>query len=282
VKMESAIHTIPLTLPRHAVSPRQVARAGDVWRLFQEAAVIASEQAGWPAQRFVDEEVGFIVSRMSVSHDHEITYGEPLAAKTWVRDFRRGTLCTREIHLMQGGRRVSRATQQWVHVAAGARGPGGELLTAMRPARASPELLNAFMPVEAKEPSVILPLVSEPLDAAPHYFQMNVWHTWMDPLAHVNHPSYLDWCDEATSRQLTTTGHNPQMMLPVAEQIRYKRGLSAGTNVSVETRILGTTATGDVVLGHRVETDAGQCAIEATTVRRMTGDKQPDWAGVFA
>lgn len=280
--MEPVIHTIPLTLPRHAVSPRQVARGGDVWRLFQEAAVIASERSAWPAQRFVDAGVGFIVSRMTVTHQHEIEFGIPLEANTWIRDFRRGVLSKREVRLNQGGRLVAKATQQWVHVAAGERGPGGELLTAMTPSRASNDLISAFAPVETDEPSVLLPQVSSPVEAAPHHFQMDVWHTWMDPLAHVNHPAYLDWCDEATCRQLTSAGLNPQMMAPVAEELRYKRGLSAGTRVHIETRIAGQTAEGHVVLRHRVDTEDGLCAVEATTVRKMIGAKQPDWGAVFA
>jgi acyl-CoA thioesterase FadM len=280
--MEPVFHTIPLTLPRHAVSPRQVARGGDVWRLFQEAAVIASERLGWPAQRFVDEGVGFIVSRMTVAHEHEIEFGIPLEAKTWIRDFRRGVLSKREVRLHQGGQPVARATQQWVHVAAGARGPGGELLTTMTPARASDDLIAAFAPLETDESSVQLPEVLFPVESAPHHFQIEVWHTWMDPLAHVNHPAYLDWCDEATCRQLTSAGLNPQMMVPVAEELRYKRGLSAGTRVNIETRIVGQTERGHVVLRHRVDTEDGLCAVEATTVRKMIGPKQPDWSAVFA
>ncbi len=280
--MEPVIHTIPLTLPRHAVSPRQVARGGDVWRLFQEAAVIASERVGWPAQRFVDEGVGFIVSRMTAVHEAEIQFGLPLEAKTWIRDFRRGVLSNREVRVQQGGRVVASATQQWVHVAAGKRGPGGELLTTITPARASDELLAAFVPVETEEGSVQLPKVHFPVEAAPHQFPMEVWHTWMDPLAHVNHPAYLDWCDEATCRLLTTAGINPQMMVPVAEELRYKRGLTAGTRVNIETRIVGETEQGHVVLRHRVDTEDGLCAVEATTVRKMSGDKQPNWSAIFA
>ena len=35
-------------IPRHGAGPREVARSGEIWRLFQEVAMRATTAAGWP------------------------------------------------------------------------------------------------------------------------------------------------------------------------------------------------------------------------------------------
>ena len=273
--MSHAIPPISIRLPRHCVSPRQVARAGDVWRLCQEAAVRASADVGWSGQRFIDEGVGFIVSRMTVLHQRELSYGEPVEARTWIRDWRRGTLTRREVRLSVEHESIAKATQQWVHVKLDPEGGG------ITPARASEELLDSFPAMEMDDPMVQMPSVEEAVFAAPSFFRLDVWHTWMDPFAHVNHPVYVDWADEALARKVVAAGLDPQAIVPVAEQVRYKRGLVGGNSVVVETQIQGLTVEGDVVLRHRVETTEGQAAADVVTVRRMLGS-QPDWLAVFA
>ena len=44
--------SFPVTLQRNSFGPRLTARAGDVWRAFQEIAVVASTAAGWPPSRY--------------------------------------------------------------------------------------------------------------------------------------------------------------------------------------------------------------------------------------
>lgn len=274
--MEPAIHRFPLQLPRHGVSPRQVARAGDVWRLFQESAVMAAAKVGWTGDRFIAERVGFIVSRMTVRHHRELAYGEPVEGRTWLRDWRRDTISRREVRLHVDGQPLAEATQQWVHVAL------SDDLDSITPTRGSPELMKAFPPVSVDEPMVKLPLVEQTVQATPHIWAFEVWHTWMDPFAHVNHPVYVDWCDESTSRCLIAAGLDPQNMVPVAEQVRFKRGLVGGNRVNVSTQIVGLAGDGSVVLRHRIETVDGEVAADATTVRRMRLERQPDWLAVFA
>ena len=93
---------------------------------------------------------------------------------------------------------------------------------------------------------------------------------------------YVDWCDESTSRCLIAAGLDPQQLVPVADQIRFKRGLVGGNRVSVSTQIMGLTSDYSVVLRHRIETESGEVAADATTVRRMRTPAQPDWSAVFA
>ena len=141
--------------------------------------------------------------------------------------------------------------------------------------------MEAFPAVSIDEPMVKLPAVASAVQSSAHVWPFEVWHTWMDPFAHVNHPMYVDWCDESTSRCLLASGLDPQAMVPVADQVRFKRGLVGGTRGHVATELVGTTASGDAVLRHRIETVAGEVAADSVTIRRMRTERQPDWLAVF-
>jgi acyl-CoA thioesterase FadM len=281
---EGQVRSFGLHVPRHAVSPRQVARAGEIWRLCQEAAVQASSEGGWPPERYIEESVSFIVSRMTVSHDREVGSGEPLVARTWVHDFRRGILSKRQVTLSdRSDASVARATQQWVHVA----GDGAGNIT---PARASPALLRDFAPVQVEGAEIVRLPSYERRDPSPaQAFEVQVWHTWMDPLAHANHPAYVDWCDEGTSRILVAAGVDPQCLAPVCEEVTWKTGAVAGDRVVVETSLVGILEDPRVgtaaVLSHRmVDPTAEVRFANATTVRGLIGlaADESTWQGWFA
>jgi len=250
---------IPLSLPRHAASPRGVGRAGEIWRLFQEAAVQDSIRVGWSPDRYVEQGSAFMVYGMVVRHHRELSYGEPTHADTWVHDFRRGILSRREVRLVGPAGPIADGTQRWVHV-----GPD------LRPARAPDALVRAFELNPRPEPEVELPGWA-PLAGEERSFRFEVWHGWMDPLAHVNHPAYLDFCDESTSRALAGAGLDPVGMVPVAEAVDWKRGAVALDRLEIHTRAAGRTARGDAVLAHRITGEDGSLYATATTVRRMLG-----------
>ena len=126
-------------LPRHAFSVRDAARAGDIWRCFQEAAVEGSTRCGWPPSRYREEGSAFVVREMTVVHHREPSYGQPLDVMTWVANFRRGILTTREIRLSFEGQPVAAASQEWVHVTEG-----------LKPVRASAECQAAFAPEDVE------------------------------------------------------------------------------------------------------------------------------------
>ncbi|MFW5920615.1 MAG: thioesterase family protein [Polyangiales bacterium] len=259
--MTRAVWDIPLALPRHAVSPRDTARAGDVWRVFQEAAVEASTRAGWSPERYREAGTAFVVRGMTVRHHRETTYGRTLRARTWVWNFKRDMLSTREVRLEDERGPVASATQEWVHVDA-----------SLRLVRASEELKAAFPPYEEGGESVQLP-EHEPREGALRTMRLRAWYTWMDPLAHANHPAYVDWCDEQTSRVMAQAGLDPFALQPVADRAGFRAGVTAPEQVTVETRRRGVTAEGDVVLGHRIVREDGALAAQLTTVRRLaTGD----------
>lgn len=253
----------PVHLPRHAFSARDVARAGDVWRAFQEVAVEASTAAGWPPSRYRDENVAFIVRSMTVRHAREAVYGERLVGTTWVSRMRREMFSTREVRIRGARGPIAAARQEWVHVAANG--------TSLEPARGSTALLEAFPPIAGPEGDAApeLPPIAERRDPrAPHVFELEAFFTWMDPLDHANHPAYVDWADEAISRALAAAGIAPLLLVPVAEEATFRSGVTAAERVRVETMLRGLTAEGDVVADHRVLASERLCAT-VTTVRRL-------------
>jgi len=248
---------VPAHLPRHAFSVRDAPRAGDVWRCFQEVAVEASTRAGWPPTRYREEGSAFVMRSMTTRHGLEPRYGETLSAKTWVRRFRREMFSTREVRMSSPRGEVAAATQEWVHVS-----------VALAPTRAPASLTRAF-PLRAEGEAVELPAREEAAGEV-WSFELEAWHGWMDPLHHVNHPAYLDWCDEATMRAMATAGLDPVTLRPIAERLTFLRGVGAGEQVRVVSRRLG--AVGDAVaIEHRIVRGDEVC-VKAVTVRALTGD----------
>jgi acyl-CoA thioesterase FadM len=249
--------SFPIHLPRHAFSVRDVARAGDVWRCFQEAAVEGSTRCGWPPTRYREVGSAFVVRAMTVVHHAEPHYGEPLEATTWVANFRRGVLTTREIRLSTPRGLMAAASQEWVHVTAG-----------LRPVRASPDCLKAFSPEDVEATQGLPEWV--PCDPSPVFsFAFDLWHSWMDPLGHANHPMYLDWCDESLCRRMVQAGLKPEALQPVAETVSWKLGVEAPERILVNSQFVGLTPTQDAVFQHQILNGAGRVAATATTVRRL-------------
>jgi acyl-CoA thioesterase FadM len=243
-------------LPRNAFTAREVPRAGDIWRLCQDVATLASIRSGWPPSRFREERVAFIVYRMTMVHDTPTRYGTVLDTKTWVSRLRRRTLCTREVRVRSAGQRVAAATQEWVHVD----------FDTLKPKQGSQDAAAAF-PETDVEPSIDLPEF-EDAPGASNELRFDMWQTWADPLAHANHPAYVDWCDEATSRYMHAAGVDPVMLRPIAERVAFKNAVLPGEEVVVHTKRIGVIGADAVVLHHHLETERGPAA-EATTVRGL-------------
>lgn len=260
-----SILSMSLDLPRHAASPRNVARAGDLWRLAQEAAVRASTDAGWPPERYLQEGTGFVVYEVVARHSREVRHGETLTARTWIRDVRRRMLSRREVRLDDAqGERVFATTQHWVHVA-----------TDLRPRRASDAMVAAFPPVEVDDPEVVLDEIAPSPPLGERTFSFEVWHTWIDPNRHVNHPTYVDFCDEAIGRIAAEAGADPQGLVPLAERVAWKSGAVGGDRITVQTQWY---AAGDAVRfeqEHRLAD--GTLLARATAIRRHAERNGLSW-----
>lgn len=227
-----------------------------MWRLCQDVATLASIRSGWPPSRFRDEKVAFIVYKMTLLHGTETSYGTVLDTKTWVSRLRRRTLCTREVRIQSHGQLVASATQEWVHVD----------FDSLKPKQASVEAAAAFPAIDL-DPSVTLPDFVT-LDGPEDEFFFEMWQTWSDPLAHANHPAYVDWCDEATSRRMLAAGLDPVGLRPIADHVVFRSAVLPGERVTVRTARVGVIDEKAVVLRHHLETERGSAA-EATTIRAL-------------
>lgn len=254
-----------LTLPRNAFSARDAARAGDVWRAFQDAAVEGSSRRGWPPQRYTEEQCAFVVREQTVRHLRELRFGEKVDASTWVERFRRQIFSTRQLRFSIDDEPVAACTQEWVHVSM----EGGQ----MRAARASDALLSSFEE-RPSEPLVTLPEIAERIEAPTHTFSFSAWFTWMDPLDHANHPAYVDWSDEALSRVLHQAGLRPLDLKPIAERVRFKAGVLGLDDVELTLKLVGLTASQHAVVDAVIRRPSGKCA-EARLVRTLTGGPEP-------
>ena len=266
-----SLEEFTLQLPRNAFGPRDAARAGDLWRAFQDAAILGSSRRGWPPSRYRDEACAFVVRAMTAVHHRETRFGEPLAARTWISTFKRGVMSDRQVRLSAvGGGLVAAATQRWVHVR----------LPDLKPVRASADLERCFGVLAPEgEGDVRLPAFAPIEGGAGHTFAFDAWHTWMDPHAHANHPAYVDWADEAVSRMIAARGADPQRLAPVAEEVAWRSGVLAPERVTVASRLVGRTEAGHAVLGHTFTGGDGRLCAEATTVRALADGDLLDLLG---
>jgi acyl-CoA thioesterase FadM len=255
--------SFPVLLQRNAFGPRLVARAGDVWRAMQDVVVDQSMSVGWTPERFVQTGTMFIVRSMTVQHLRDVRFAESLQGRTWPSRARRDMLFTREVRLFSGDELVIAGTQEWAY-----------LSRSLEPMRAGKDIYDAFA-LRPGYPSVRLPDFTRVEGAATHHFRFTTWHLWMDPNAHVNHPAYVDYCDEGTHRVLAARGIDPQRLVPVAEEVHFRAAIGPEKEVEVETTWKGTV--GDAaVLGHRILAD-GTVAATCTTVRRLADEPSPRW-----
>lgn len=255
--MREVRHAFPYALSRAAFSPRDAARAGDVWRAFQDVAVTAATLSGWTPRRFRDAKSAFVMRSMTVVHHREADFEEALVGESWVSRVRRETFCTREVRLSSDRGPFVSGTQEWAH-----------LDLERGPSRMPPGMVDELGLVETND-SVSLPTHDGRGLGSTHELRFRTFHTWMDPLGHVNHPQYVDFCEEAIAQRLASVGLDPVLVAPVAESVSYRAAIVADELVTVTTRVEGRTARGAVVFSHRIGTEREPRSADAITVRRL-------------
>lgn len=258
--MSEFVVRFPYALPRTAFSPREAARAGDVWRAFQDVAVEAATRRGWSPIRMRAVGTLWVVRSMTVVHHSETLFGEPLEGVSWVRRTRRGTLSTREVRLVHGDGVVAAGTQEWAH------------LTPSGPGRMPEEMerdLGAHDEGGVELPSFVA--ATNPPGTG-FGFELEVWETWSDPIGHLNHPQYVDFCDESISRRLRARGVDPLELVPVAEQVTFRAEVKPRDRVTVQSSLVGATDDGTLVFDHRISTETTPRAADARTFRRALSE----------
>jgi acyl-CoA thioesterase FadM len=254
----------PVALQRNSFSPRLSARAGDVWRAMQDVVVDQSADVGWTPARYESTRTLFIVRSMTVVHGRELRFEDQLVGRTWPVRARRDTFFTREVRLFAGDELVSAASQEWAY-----------LSRDLTPLRAGKDIYDAFRREEGF-PSVELPEATPRAEGRVHRFAFRTWHLWMDPFGHINHPAYVDFCDEATSRALAVAGVPPLALSPLAEAVHFRAAIGAEEDVTVEVQLAGDVGDDAVLLTHRILVGEKVCAT-AKTVRRLLGHGRDAW-----
>jgi acyl-CoA thioesterase FadM len=254
-----------VALQRNSFSPRLSARAGDVWRAMQDIVVDQSADVGWTPARYESTRTLFIVRSMTVVHGRELRFEDQLVGRTWPVRARRDTFFTREVRLFAGDELVSAASQEWAY-----------LSRDLAPLRAGKDIYDAFRREEGF-PSVELPAATPRPEGPVHRFTFRTWHLWMDPFGHINHPAYVDFCDEATSRALAAAGVPPLALSPLAEAVHFRAAIGAEEDVTVEVQLAGDVGDDAVLLTHRILVGEKVC-VTAKTVRRLLGHGRDAWA----
>lgn len=256
--------------PRVAFSLREVARPGELWRLFQTIAIDGSIARGWPPERYNREGCAFVMRSMRVVHARELAYGAALSAQTACIRIRREMFFTRRSRVLDAEGTVSATHQEWAVIS-----------SAVEPMRAPPELLASFGEDDdaAELPEVVLPAIARPHASTLEPLEHDALFCETDPLDHVNHTVYLDWCDGVVARELARRGLPPRELVARAEEATFRSAVAVGDRVRVESTLLGQTADGALVFDHEVRVGE-RVAATLRTVRALAGD--PDGARLAA
>jgi acyl-CoA thioesterase FadM len=214
--LDASIGTCELAVSRHTCGPRDVVRAGELWRLVQEATVLDSAARGWPPARYRSEGRTFVVRSLFGRHHGELGWGTPVRADTWVAVSGR-VVFTRRTELRSEGAALLSAEVGWAHVHAG------------RPARAPAELIAAL----GQGPAERLP-ASESTTLGEQLIEWTFTPSFADtdPLGHVNHCRFVDWADELLYRWLDGRGIDPHGVRPHVDQLRFHSGSPPGASLT--------------------------------------------------
>jgi len=158
--------------------------------LLEEAATIASNEAGYPTDWYDREGTAWVIRRTAIDCEAPLRSGEEVEVATWVADFRR-VRSRRETQVCRPGEAEPAlfAHTDWVYVE---RGSG-------HPRRVSAAMIEAFVPEGSPTPlpreALALP---RPPDAT-FCVERVVSSAEVDALDHVNNACYFDWVEESTT-----------------------------------------------------------------------------------
>lgn len=186
----------PTRAAHHEVGFGGELRPAALLRLLQEAAIEASNDAGYDEAWYRNAATQWVVRRTALEIDDGIRGGELLTVSTWVADFRR-VLSRRRYELDGGdGRRIARGWSDWVYLDVG-RG---------RPTRVPAEMIAGFAARTDEQPIDRTPLdLGEPPEAS-FLYGRPVLVRDLDGLGHANNASTVDLLEEALIAALAERG----------------------------------------------------------------------------
>jgi acyl-CoA thioester hydrolase len=168
----------------------------------QEAAVRASERAGFGPDWYRARGTGWVVRRLTVSYRAAAAYGDEVEATTWVSQMR-GPLSLREYDLKRArdGARLARGRAHWVYLD----------LEKGQPLRFPAEHAAVFAPTGAVEELDVRLQRAEPTEGAHHYrSRRRVQFHEVDAAQRVNNAVYLQWVGQAYFDALRAAGYPPE------------------------------------------------------------------------
>ena len=187
------------------VDPAFRLRPGAIFRLFQEAAVLHSEQAGFASRDLVAAGTVWILNKIGVEIHRYPVHGEPLTVTTWSRGAR-GFKAFRDFDLRCGTEILAAATSLWLFYDTGR----------ARLLRAPQAIIDAYTQEEAAATWLDIDRWKPAMDLAPERtVSLTVRAGDFDPLGHVNNSRYIDYLETFAQSALPDCGP------PAAVTIQY-------------------------------------------------------------
>ncbi len=182
-------------------------------RLLEEAATLASAEAGYPAQWYGRENTAWVIRRSTIDCVAPLARAADLEVVTWVADFRRvRSRREYEVYASPGTVAAVTAHTDWVYVE---RANG-------RPRRIPDSMINAFAPGGSPPALPRAPLVLPAVAAEATAAERLVAPEDVDALGHVNNARYFDYVEEA-SKSVAGAG-----LRPIRHDLEYLTEARAG------------------------------------------------------
>jgi acyl-CoA thioesterase FadM len=176
-------------VPYSGLSPSGTARLYRIAEWFQESAVIASTEGGYPPQRYEQMGASWFVKELEVVIDQPIRYGAQIAVETWVSDLRRFRSHREYRVLDPEGRVVARGCADWLFLSMD---PASRRVKPILP---DDEMKSVFPRIDER---VIDDQLELAIPDAPPSIEVvrKVRPTELDQHEHVNHTAYVAWIED--------------------------------------------------------------------------------------
>ena len=204
-------------------------------RYMQEAAFDASAAAGYDMARYVAIGRQWLIHETEIEVLRPLRYGESVAVKTWVADFRRvRSRRAYELLLAGTGEEVARASTDWAFLD----------LASGRPVAIPSDMVEAFYPEgyadSARRRTRPLSLPSPPLECFHRRWRVE-WRD-LDQAGHVNNATYLAYLEDVAVQAAAAAGWPPARcqeegfrVASLRHQIEYRQPAVLGDELELAT-----------------------------------------------
>jgi acyl-CoA thioester hydrolase len=167
-------------------------------RYMQEAAFDASAAVGYDLPRYEALGCHWLVRQTGITYQRPLQYGDTVAVRTWVSDFRRATSRRRyELRVAGSDEPAAEAYTDWVYLDS----------ASLRPVRIPQAMIDAFwpdgtMPQEQRPPFPAFP------PPPPGVFRLRRRARWseIDAAGHVNNAAYLSFLEDTAMELMQAKG----------------------------------------------------------------------------